>query len=103
MRTPDCDECRAIYRELLGLMEQSRRNGPGQGATPQELMRKLKEHLTATGHVIIPPIPPGAWSIRIDGYDVAHALLRAASRLIGTLFGPMRNAGILERFRNASR
>jgi hypothetical protein len=84
MALPSCEECQAIYREWLELVEISRRTKPGPGATPQQLaawfdlrdegeedrmrigvavsalMRRQVEHLKLTRHTITWPLPPGA-------------------------------------------
>ena len=76
MALPACAECAAIHRELLELVEMSRKTKPGPGATPQELAdwfdqrdededykmsvrevlsslkRRMIEHQKLTGHVV---------------------------------------------------
>jgi hypothetical protein len=83
MARPSCEECRAIYREWLELMEISRRRIPGPDVTPQQLaawfdqrdedseygirmrlavsalIRRQVEHLKLTRHTIPWPLPPG--------------------------------------------
>jgi|SRR5580658_5618788 hypothetical protein len=81
MAVPLCDECKAIYRELVAMVEMSRHSEPGPGAPPQQMAawfdqretdenynmrmrpamwalgRRLMEHQIVTGHTI-PPITP---------------------------------------------
>jgi len=83
-----CQECLAIYRELLELVEISRQSKPGPDATPQQLgawferrdeceeyvkrvrpalpslKRRLIEHQRVTGHTVPTPTPkmPGGFA-----------------------------------------
>lgn len=83
---PICEECDAIRRGLLELVELSRRTKPGPNATPQELAEwfdrrdedadrrirertalstlkdRLIEHQKLTGHHIALPISPSGLS-----------------------------------------
>jgi hypothetical protein len=83
MAVPSCEECNAIYQELLELIETSHRTKPGPDATPQQLAtwfderdadqdyktrvrtalstlkRRLIEHQNLTGHRVPVPYPPG--------------------------------------------
>lgn len=83
MALSSCEECKAIYKELLELVEISRQTKPGPDATPQQLAdwfdqrdededyrmrvrpalstltRRLIEHQKLTGHIVPLPYPPG--------------------------------------------
>ena len=83
MAAPLCDECRAIYRELVELVEISRQSKPDPSATPQQLAawfdqrdvdedcslrmrprlsslrRRLAEHQKLTRHTTPFTLPPG--------------------------------------------
>jgi hypothetical protein len=83
MAVPSCEEYKAIYQELLELVEISRRTKPGPDATLQQLAawfderdqdqdygtrvrtalsalkRRLIEHQKLTGHRVPVPYPPG--------------------------------------------
>jgi hypothetical protein len=88
MAIPACEECRAIYRELLELVELSRRTKPGPGATAEQLVEWLEQqeadedyqmrvrpalsaltrrwidHKKRTGHFVQFPLPPGGLNSR---------------------------------------
>jgi len=81
MAVSPCAECKAIYQELLDLVEISRQNKPGPGATPQQLAvwfdqrdddedykmririalwkaeRRMVEHQKSTKHNVPRPFP----------------------------------------------
>lgn len=83
MALPPCEECKAIYQELLDLVKTARQNKPGPDATPQQLVawfdqrdddedykmrvrpavskavRRMIEHQKLTGQNIPRPLPPG--------------------------------------------
>jgi len=50
MALPLCDECKAIYRELLELIEISRQSKPGPNATPQQLAAWFGQRDDDEGH-----------------------------------------------------
>ena len=80
MPFPPCGECKAIYQELLDIMEVSRRTKTGPSASPQDLAawfdereedldykqrvrtalskvrRRIIEHQQQTGHVVRSPL-----------------------------------------------
>ncbi len=82
MALPPCEECKAIYRELMELVESAHRTKPGAGATLEQLVawmeeraedpdyrtrvrltlstltRRMVEHDKATGHHVPQPLPP---------------------------------------------
>jgi hypothetical protein len=83
MTLPSCEECKAIYKEMLELVKTSQQSKPGPDATPQQLaawfderdqdqdyktsvraalstlQRRLIEHQQLTGHNVPRPLPSG--------------------------------------------
>lgn len=83
MALSSCEECTALYREMLDLIELSRRDNPGPGATPHDLVawferreenedyktrvrpalwnavRKLIHHQKLAGHFVLRPLLRG--------------------------------------------
>jgi hypothetical protein len=83
MSGSSCEECKAIYQEMLKLAEISRQTKPGPDATPQQLAawfdergedqdyktrvraalstlkRRIIEHQQLTGHNVPRPLPGG--------------------------------------------
>jgi len=107
MAVPLCDECKAIYRELVAMVEMSRRSDPGPGATPQQMAawfdqrgtdenynmriqpamwalgRRLMEHQILTGHTIPSITPLGGPPQEIESEHGCHrASLTDCRRLV---------------------
>jgi len=83
MAAPACKECKAIYQELVDLVNLAHQDKPSPNATPQQLVdwfdqrdedeeyklrvrpalstlrRRWIEHQRLTGHIVPLPLPPG--------------------------------------------